>query len=82
MNFVTIIVWHQLQADASNAEDFNGGNALITFCTKIMLCVPCLAAQLCLTLCNPVDCSPPGSSVHRDSPGSSLTSFFEGNKYT
>ena len=26
-------------------------------------------AQLCLTLCNPVDCSPPGSSVHADSPG-------------
>ena len=23
-----------------------------------------LAAQLCLTLCDPVDCSPPGSSVH------------------
>ena len=23
-----------------------------------------LIAQLCLTLCNPVDCSPPGSSVH------------------
>ena len=22
-------------------------------------------AQLCLTFCNPVDCSPPGSSVHR-----------------
>ena len=22
-------------------------------------------AQLCPTLCNPVDCSPPGSSVHR-----------------
>ena len=21
-------------------------------------------AQLCLTLCNPMDCSPPGSSVH------------------
>ena len=29
----------------------------------------CLVAQLCLTLCNPVDCSPPGSSVPRDSPG-------------
>ena len=26
------------------------------------LCVS-LVAQLCLTLCNPVDCSPPGSSV-------------------
>ena len=23
----------------------------------------------CLTLCDPVDCSPPGSSVHGDSPG-------------
>ena len=23
----------------------------------------CLVAQLCLTLCHPVDCSPPGSSV-------------------
>ena len=24
----------------------------------------CLIAQLCPTLCNPVDCSPPGPSVH------------------
>ena len=24
----------------------------------------CLVAQLCPTLCNPMDCSPPGSSVH------------------
>ena len=23
-----------------------------------------LFAQLCLTLCNPMDCSPPGTSVH------------------
>ena len=29
----------------------------------------CLVAQSCPALCNPVDCSPPGSSVHRDSPG-------------
>ena len=26
--------------------------------------VEVLVAQLCLTLCNPMDCSPPGSSVH------------------
>ena len=26
--------------------------------------VLCLVAQLCLTLCHPLDCSPPGSSVH------------------
>ena len=25
--------------------------------------------QSCPTLCNPMDCSPPGSSVHEDSPG-------------
>ena len=27
------------------------------------MCV-CVHAQLCLTLCNPMDCSPPGSSIH------------------
>ena len=31
--------------------------------------VLCLVVQSCLTLCNPRDCSPPGSSVHGDSPG-------------
>ena len=34
-----------------------------------MCAVLCLVAQLCLTLCDPVDCSPSGSSVHGDSPG-------------
>ena len=29
----------------------------------------CLVSQSCLTLCNLMDCSPPGSSVHGDSPG-------------
>ena len=29
----------------------------------------CLVAQLCSTLCNPMDYSLPGSSVHEDSPG-------------
>ena len=27
--------------------------------------VKVLVAQSCLTLCHPMDCSPPGSSVHR-----------------
>ena len=41
------------------------------FCHQcnILITVLCLAAQLCLTLCNPMDCSPPVSSVHGDSPG-------------
>ena len=29
----------------------------------------CLVFQSHLILCNPMDCSPPGSSVHGDSPG-------------
>ena len=29
----------------------------------------CLVAQLCPTLCDPTGYSPPGSSVHWDSPG-------------
>ena len=29
----------------------------------------CLVTQSGLTLCNPMDCSPPGSSVHGNSPG-------------
>ena len=32
-------------------------------------CLACVPAQLCPTTCNPMDCSPPGSSVHGDSPG-------------
>ena len=31
--------------------------------------VLCLVAQLCPILCNPMDCSPPSSYVHGDSPG-------------
>ena len=34
----------------------------------VCLCV-CLVAQSCLTLCDPMDCCLPGSSVHGDSPG-------------
>ena len=31
--------------------------------------VLCLVAQSCLTLCDPTECNPPGSSVLGDSPG-------------
>ena len=29
----------------------------------------CLVTQSCPTLCDPMDCTPPGSSIHGDSPG-------------
>ena len=32
-------------------------------CVYVCVCV-CACAQWCLTLCNPMSCSPPGSSVH------------------
>ena len=32
----------------------------------------CLVTQSCPTLCNPMDCSPPGSTVHGDSPGTNI----------
>ena len=36
----------------------------------LVLCVHvCLVTQSCPSLCNPMDRSPPGSSVHGDSPG-------------
>ena len=34
------------------------------FCTPLRVCVRAKSLQSCPTLCNPVDCSPPGSSVH------------------
>ena len=34
--------------------------------------VLCLIAQSCPTLCDPINYSPPGSSVHWDSPGKNI----------
>ena len=43
---------------------------MLLFQLSPLLCaVLCLVAQSCLTLWDPMDCSPPVSSVHRDSPG-------------
>ena len=37
--------------------------------SALAVCALCFVSQSCLTLCNPMDCSPPGSSIHGDSPG-------------
>ena len=52
---------------ASRADSLplsHGGSPHTRLC-----CVLCLVAQSCPTLCNTMDCSPPGFSVHGDSPG-------------
>ena len=41
---------------------------LVTTCNFNINWFVCLVAPLCLTLCDSLDCSPPGSSVHGDSP--------------
>ena len=43
---------------------FGGPESFLSF-----LCAVCLVGQLCPTLCDSMDCSPPGFSVHGDSPG-------------
>ena len=42
--------------------DYSVGVSLVPTHAIEQLCV--LVAQLCLTLCEPMDCSPRGSSVH------------------
>ena len=37
---------------------------LLVMCVCVCVCVCVLVALLCLTLCDPMDCSLPGSSVH------------------
>ena len=38
----------------------------------------CMCAQPCPTLCNPMDCSPPGSSVHGKNTGVGCYSLLQG----
>ena len=37
---------------------------IVLVCLCIDDVLVCLVTQLCLTFCDPMDCSPPGSSVH------------------
>ena len=44
------------------SRDFLGGPVIKNWPRNAE--VQCKVAQSCLTLCDPTDCSPPGSSVH------------------
>ena len=39
-------------------------NVFLPHTTTARIAVMCFVSQTCSTLCNPTDCSPPGSSVH------------------
>ena len=66
-------VWYGNESTGSEPpQDPMGSLALLNALSlcNVTSAVLCLAALQSLpTLCNTVDCSPPGSSVHRDSPG-------------
>ena len=47
----------------TKAVDLKLDQLLFIFTLKVKV------AQLCPSLCDPMDCSPPGSTVHGDSPG-------------
>ena len=63
-----IVVWMQKQAWGSSCLLTK---TLVYVCCvrKYMCAVLCLVAESYLTFCDPMDYSPPGSSVHGDSPG-------------
>ena len=50
-------------------EIFGFTICVMLHCVNIPCAVRCLVTQLCPTLCDPMDCSPPGSSVRGGSPG-------------
>ena len=50
-------------------ENPHGQRSLADYSPYGCKLVLCLVSQLCLTLCDPLDCDPPCSSVHGDSLG-------------
>ena len=57
----TLVYWGFPCGSAGKEATCNAGDLGSIFIYDV-LCMNLL--QLCLTLCNPLDCSPPGSSVH------------------
>ena len=57
---------------------------IVCLLTNTVWCALVLVSQLCLTVCNPMDCSPPGSSVHGISQASMewvAITFFRGSSW-
>ena len=55
---------HLLESEAPAAVSQQVPSYLTPPCVCVCVCVCVLVAQSCLTHCDPVDCSPAGSSVH------------------
>ena len=82
INISPVILWITLLTEiyTRNKQHADAFSRPIFNVTQSVLC---LVAQLCLTLCDPMDYSPLGSHVHGDSPGKNTGvgchAFFQGN---
>ena len=57
------------ETDTTQRLNNNNNNMCSTSSTRFIWALLCLVTQLCPTLCDPMNCGLPGSSVHGDSPG-------------
>ena len=64
-----LALWVQKKRFASKCWVYSIGFSHQTIWLCFLCAVLCLVIQSCLTLCNPMDCSLPDSSVHGDSSG-------------
>ena len=53
-----------LQQTRSHSGTLPSSASFSQYCESVLLPMKVLVTQSCLTLCGPMDCSPPGSSVH------------------
>ena len=60
---------HGLSLDIKGGLEGRSGEFISLSTLNQELMGLCLVTQLCPTLCDPMNCSPPGCSVHGDSPG-------------
>ena len=80
-----LLVKRQVLYDTESLTMLSASNKLIPYLLKLNYSGPLVSAcvcakllQLCLNICNPINHSPPGSSVH-DSPGENTVPFFRGS---
>ena len=69
---------HRCPTSTPTSVQGHPSNFYLSLSFKTQCCaVLCLVTQLCPTLCDTMDCSQPGSSVHEDSPDSELIFILE-----
>ena len=59
-----MVVVENILTEQGADQQLYGGRNIFLLKSYWSACVMCLGAQSSLNLCDPVDCNPPGSSVH------------------